>query len=356
MLTGVSKQTIMANVLLDLFNMIGPENYRYNSQTGFMNLFGTYWRVLGANDEGAEKYVRGMTAGFIVGDELTLLPQNFFDMLMTRMSPEGARFYGSTNPDTPRHYIKANYLDNEVLRRAGKLASMHCTMDDNPNLPQDFKDTLKATFKGLFYRRYILGEWVMAEGAIWRDAWSEDLLYDDSTTPIGLYGAGGYADRWISVDVGVDHPQVYLEWFDDDRTIWLRREWIWDSRKEMRQKTDAQYADDLEQFMGPNNSCQIRVPPEAASFKAELEQRGLWVVDADNEVAKGIQTVSSLMAKKLVRVHRSCTETIKGIELYAWDPNAAKRGEEKPLKKDDDNADAFRYGLHGKIPIYRYSG
>lgn len=354
LLTGVSKQTIFNNVLNDLFNLIGQRHWQWlNRQAGILNIMGATWLVMGAKDEGSEKYLRGLTAGLVIADEITLMPEEFYNMLISRMSPEGSRFYATTNCDSPRHWLKEKVLDNERLKREGKLFEMTCTLEDNPNLPEDYKETLKASFKGLFYRRYVLGQWVMAEGSIWGDCWDDSLIFDEP--PMGMLGPGGYQDRWIAVDYGTNHPQVYGEFYDDGTTVWMTREYFWSSTKEMQQKTDAQYADDLMAFMGPE-ACQIIVPPEAASFRAELVMRGLWNSDANNEVLEGIQTVAGLMATKKLRIQRKCVNTLKGIELYCWDPKAALRGEEKPIMVDDDAAAMLRYACHGKIPLWRYGG
>lgn len=353
-ITGTSKQSIFTNVLGDLFNIIGPRDYKYNAQSGLLTLFGVPWMVMGAKDEGSEKYLRGATIGVAICDEVVLMPKAFFQMLLTRMSPKGARLYGTTNPDQPLHWLKTDYIDDEKLKRMGLIFRMHCTMDDNPNLTPEYIESQKALYKGMFYRRYILGEWVMAEGSIYRDSWSDELIYDEP--PITLKNAGGFVDRFVSVDCGVDHPQVYGEFWDDGKTLWMEKEYFWDSRKEMRQKTDGQYADDLMEFMGINNACQIIVPPEAASFRAELVLRGLWVTEANNEVEEGIKTVASAMSTRILRINRRCKETLKGIELYAWDHKAAKRGVEQPLKENDDSVDCLRYALHTKIPKWRLVG
>jgi PBSX family phage terminase large subunit len=371
---GQSKDTIYTNVLYNLFDIIGSSNYKYNHQSGFLDLMGSRWKVLGAKDEGSERFLRGATVGYCVGDELTLMPQSFFYMMLTRMSPPGARFYGTTNTDSPFHWLKV-WMDDPS--HASDLYRLHFTMDDNPNLPRDYVEAQKRLYKGLFYRRFILGLWVLAEGAIYRDCWSDELLYDDASTPLGLYNAGGHVDRWISVDCGVDHPQVYLDWYDDGDTIWIANQYRWDSRVEMRQKTDGQYADDLQKFMNTeirqkpgepdlliesrNRGCQIILPPECASFEAELMLRGMWVSIADNEVNEGIKTLASLMSRRKLRLHKTrCASLIAQLQTYSWDPKASLRGEEKPLKQSsglsvDDDCDCARYGAHGKIPLYRYA-
>lgn len=354
-LTGQSKESIYNNVLNDLFSLIGPSAYHYNSQSGLLRIGKAYWKVMGAKDEGSEKFLRGSTVGAFVCDELTLTPQNFFEMMLTRMSPEGARFYATTNCDSPLHWLK-KWMDDQHEKKTGELLNMHLTMDDNPNLPADFKKSIKSTFRGVFYERFILGLWVMAEGSIYRDSWSDDLLFDDSTMPLGLLNQGGYKDRWVSVDAGVDHPQVYLEFYDDGETIWVPKEYFWDSRKEQRQKTDGQYADDMSDFMGANRACEIIVPPECASLEAEFKLRGWWVREAENEVDEGIKTVAGMMTNRKIRIHRRCVNLRKQLETYIWDQKAALRGIEQPLKQLDDGPDCLRYGVHRKIPKWRFSG
>ena len=185
-ITGVSKQSVYNNVLTDLFDIVGPRNYSYNRNTGQLRLCGSEWLVIGAKDEGSERYIRGLTVGVALCDEVSLMPQSFFQMLLSRMSPEGARLYGTTNPDSPYHWLKTEYLDNPELRAKKILWSDHFTMADNPNLMPEFVEAQKRLYTGFFYKRFIEGLWVIAEGAIYKDSWSEDLLYDLEDEPVAF--------------------------------------------------------------------------------------------------------------------------------------------------------------------------
>lgn len=354
-ITGVSKQTVYNNVLNDLFDLIGARNYDYNRQTGELNMFGSQWLVIGAKDEGSEKYVRGLTVGVAYGDEGVLQPPSFIRMLLNRMSPYGARAYFTTNPDSPHHPFKVELLDNKELRANGSLWSEHFDLDDNPNLDPAYKRHLKALYKGVYYQRFVLGLWVVAEGAIYKDCWDEDILYDDSTAPKRLRGELK-VEEYIGVDCGVDHPQVYLYVIDDGTTLWVDNEYYWDSRKEMRQKTDREYRVDLEKFMAESGgkNAQVIIPPECASFDAELTQAGVWHIDADNDVTEGIKITSSLMGLRRLRIHRDrCPQTVRTVPTYVWDPKKALRGLEEPMKIDDDPPDALRYVIKTKIAPWR---
>lgn len=96
MFTGVSKQSIYNNVLYDLFEIIGSRNCNYSRATGQLKLFDSDWLVIGAKDEGSERYIRGLTVGVAICDEISLMPRSFFHMLLSRMSPQGARLHNQS--------------------------------------------------------------------------------------------------------------------------------------------------------------------------------------------------------------------------------------------------------------------
>jgi len=366
-LFGVTKATVYRNILTYLFELVGERNYSYNRQTGELWLMGTRWSVIGAHDEGSEKYIRGLSVGIAVGDELTLMPESFTMMLLNRMSPTGARLYATTNPDSPYHYVKTKIIDNEEWRHHVNV--IHFTLDDNPNLDEDYKNFVRKGYKGVYKLRFIDGLWVMAEGAIYADSLDADNEYDDESMPETLRVPQFQAQRCISMDYGTVHPHVYLDCIDDGDTVWFDREYFWDSTKMARQKTDSQYADDLELFMKGQpilgataytnpmpaaDGALVIVPPECASFKAELSQRGIWHTDADNAVEDGIRMVSNMLARKKLKIHKkNCPNTLRQMQSYAWNPQAAKRGLEEPIKIEDDANDGLRYFVRTQVPTWR---
>jgi PBSX family phage terminase large subunit len=355
-ITGKSKNSVHKNVLKDLFDLIGSENYRYSRTTGELWLFGVEWVVIGAKDEGSEALIRGMTIGICYSDETALMPKSFFDQLMGRMSPKGARFYGTTNPDTPFHYLMEEVINGEGYK--GRINVIHFTLDDNPNLSPRTRRRYEAQFTGVFYQRFILGLWVVAEGAIYRDALGTQCEVTEDQWPIGLYTS--YARRLIFVDYGTVNPCVFLDVYDDGRTMWQDQEYYWDSRKEMKQKTDSELADDLDALVGANKRGVIVVcDPSAASFKLALNKRGYLVKDADNDVEAGLRRTASALHKGIYRIRKggagpkANTKTWLELSTYAWDPKAAKRGEEAVIKANDHCPDAVRYGIHTMIPAAR---
>jgi PBSX family phage terminase large subunit len=350
LLTGVSKASIKTNVLTDLFDLIGAKHYHYNSQSGELRLFNSDWLVYGAKDEGSEKYLRGATVGACVADECVLMPESYWQMLLTRLSSHGARLYGTTNADSASHWLKTGYLDNPELRDL--LWTDVFTMDDNPNLDQEFVASQKKLYTGVFYDRMILGKWSNPSGACYAGSWGEWTLYDDTDRPKGLYSRGGtqgWRMHFVGVDYGTHNPTVYLDTLDDGTTLWVDNELYYDPSKVMQhQRTDAEHASALQLFMADSPAAQDRpcvlVDPSAASFREELTRRGVWHQAANNEVLDGIRRCGSALKQRKLRVHRRCVNTIREMENYAWDEKAIRRGgEEAPLKTADHAPDAVRY-------------
>jgi len=356
-ITGVSKDTIYDNVLSDIFDVVGTGNYHYNRQSGDLEIMGDRWKVVGAKDEGSEKYIRGKTIAKAYCDELSLTPKSFFMMLLSRLSVEGSRLYATTNTDNPNHYLYRDFMTDPLKLASGLVRVLHFDLEDNPSLSKEYKDFIKASYAGVFYRRYIEGKWVIAEGVIYRDCWSEDLLYDEpgewkNEIPKGL--RNGYGARYVGVDYGTANPQVYYDVLDDGEDLWFDREYYWDSRKEMKQKTDGEYATDLQAFMGYPSDAQVILDPSAASFAAELQMRGIAVTDADNEVLDGIRMLAAMMARKKIHVHRrNCPHFQEEVQTYAWDEDAAERGKEQPIKQNDHCMDNARYIVKTKIQSWR---
>jgi phage terminase large subunit len=147
---------------------------------------------------------------------------------------------------------------------------------------------------------------------------------------------------------------VFLDIYDDGKTYWIVREYYWDSAVEMRQKTDAEYADDLVEFIGPSRNAKVIIDPSAASFKAEMTKRGIWHVDADNDVLEGIKRSAMVLNKRMVKICRDSNPNgIKETQTYAWDQKAARRGVEQPIKAHDHWPDAFRYFAKTEVPQWR---
>jgi PBSX family phage terminase large subunit len=344
LIVGRSKSTVKTNILNDLFETLGEGNYKYNSQEGEL-VVPTSWGsrtilVRGAKDVSSEGAIRGSTLAFAYVDEATLIPEGFIRMMLTRLSLPGARCYMTTNPDVPAHYLYTEFITNEELLSCNGVKVWHFELDDNPNLDADYVDSLKREFKGLFYKRFIQGLWVMGEGSIY-DMWTDENLYSDDYLIPEVYET---AKSFVSVDYGTTNPTVFHKILDHASGIYIHREYYYDSKKAGRQKTDEEYADDMDRFTGgPEHVQAIIVDPSAASFKLVLRNRGYRVIEADHDVREGISLVSTLIGEKILMVHESCKNTIREINSYVWDGKKALLGKEEPVKANDHAPDSLRY-------------
>lgn len=325
----------------------------YTSGAPTATMFGRVVHVIGASDAKAEKILRGLTCGGAYVDEITVIPYEFFAQLLYRLWDK-AKLFGTTNPDSPAHWFKVNYLD-----RLGSLANWRhwqFYLDDNPALTPENKAAIIAENVGLFYRRYVLGEWVLAEGSIY-SMWDPtrhvlepaDLPTMDRVLALGIDYGTTNATRGILVGIARD-----LERDDPRPRLYALNEWA------PGQLTDAELSGSLRYWMASQQPSSwqspewVAVDPAAASFKLQLFADGMQqVTNARNAVLPGIRTVASLLATGSLQISSDCTELIREIPGYVWDTKATLKGEDKPIKVADHSCDALRYAAFTTRSLWR---
>lgn len=302
--------------------------------------------VFGGRDESSAALIQGLTLAGVLLDEVALMPRSFVEQALARCSVEGSKMWFNCNPEGPQHWFRQEWILHPDEKRA---LCLHFTMDDNPGLSEEIKERYRSMYAGIFYKRFILGLWVLADG----------LIYDMIDETANYYRPGEEpADmRWVSnrtiaCDYGTTNPCVFLDIYDDGETIRVDREYRWDSRKEYRQKTDKEYADDLAAFMG-EDQCAVLVDPSAASFIAELRSRGFIVKAANNDVPDGIRKTATLIQQRVIKINTECAGLHEEMGSYMWDTKASQRGEEKPVKEMDHAPDALRYYVNS-LPSWRF--
>lgn len=326
-----------------------------------------YFYVFGGKDERSQDLIQGITLAGAFFDEVALMPESFVNQATGRCSVKGSKYWFNCNPAGPMHWFKVGWINKSIgylgkkkaeeLRSSNKevknILYLHFTMDDNLSLDEEVKKRYRSMYAGVFFLRYIKGLWAVAEGLIYTMFTKSANIYNDETRPKGLEYL---STRTISLDYGTTNPCVFLDIYDDGDTIWVDREYRWDSRVEKEgQKTDSQYGDDMAAFMGDNPDLQsdIVADPSAASFIAELKGRGYIVKPGDNEVEDGIRVVAALFQSGKIKVHERCAGLITELRSYVWDDKAAQHGEEKPVKQLDHGPDALRYFCMTKLPKWR---
>lgn len=315
-------------------------------------ILGRTVHLLGANDKRSEGKIRGATVCLAYVDEATLLPFDFFRQLLGRMSVRGARLFCTTNPDNPAHWLKKEFINRQ---NDLNLSHWQFGLDDNPSLDPQYVRDLKAEYTGLWYRRFILGQWVQSEGAVY-EKWDADHHVVDVLPQM---------TRWLAlgVDYGTTNPFAGLTLgLGTDKRLYLAREYRWDSKAQKRQLTDVEYSQRLRQFLANHpipgsplkgvNPEWVVVDPSAASFRVQLYEDNVTARLASNEVKPGINTVSSLIATDRLRVHRSCTGWVDEIPGYSWDEKSSGKGMDTPIKADDHSLDAGRYAIYTTRAIW----
>ena len=239
----------------------------------------------------------------------------------------GSRFWFSCNPESPEHWFYREWIARAEERRALYL---HFTMEDNPSLTEKIRRRYQRLYTGIIYRRFILGEWAAAEGRIYD-------FFDRERDAVPA--PEGRMECWrVSVDYGTANPTSMGLW-GRRNGIWYRvKEYYYDSRREGRQKTDAEYLRDLRALCGGRRVERVIVDPSAASFLAALRKAGFPVKAADNRVLDGIRVTAGMLREGGIVICRGCTDCLREMELYCWES-----GKEAPRKENDHAMDELRY-------------
>lgn len=358
---GRTLQTIERNLIdpLQSRHLFGPLAGHVHHTTGSTTatILGRTVHLVGASDARAEGRIRGATIALAYVDEATLLPHAFWMMLLSRLRVGSqSRLLATTNPDGPFHWLRKEF----ILRGPDVgLKNWHFTLDDNPSLDPGFVARLKAQYTGLWYRRFILGEWCLAQGAVYD-------MFDEDRHVVDLMP---YMRRWtaVGIDYGTVNPfSAVLIGHGEDDKLYAVSEYRHDSATALRQLTDAEYSRNVREWLAsvrrPGEHGQARgvrpewifVDPSAASFMHQMwSERVPNIAPAINDVLDGIRSVSVALGSGLLRIHRSCSGLLGELPGYAWDEKAAERGEDKPLKVADHSADALRYALHSTAHEWR---
>lgn len=304
--------------------------------------------TVGAKDSGAIGVFHGQTMSIAYCDEMTLYPDNIIDMISTRLSNPHSILFATMNPASPSHKLKG-WIDKATAGDPEYYA-LKFTLDDNPFVDDAFKMRLKHSLSGVFYKRNYLGEWCLAQGAIFD-------FFDRSTYVVPRPPRS--AEYWIAgVDYGTNNAFSCLligvstgQFTQDKPMMWVEKEYYWDSQKTERQKTASEYATDIEQFLAPYAIKCVYMDPSASHFKLELQRRKIHVANTDNDVEEGIKKMTDDLKMGRLFICESCPNLIREIEGYVWDERKAKRGIDEPLKENDHSIDALRYAVFNHKPV-----
>lgn len=314
------------------------------SKGGITNVF----EVFGGKDESSYALIQGRTLAGCLIDEVVLQPRSFVDQAMIRCSVTGAKVWFSCNPAAPSHWF---YTDWILKADKGEINAkhIHFVLRDNPGLSEETIKRYEQSFTGVFYQRYVLGEWVAAEGLVYpffsagRDTY---LFHGDASHIDGQF--------YVSIDYGTHNPCSMGLWVIHDGKALRIKESYFDSRAERVQRTDEEHYAELERLTKGYYIQAVVVDPSAASFIETIRRHGKYlVIPANNDVLNGIRCVASLMQAGLVTIHESCTASRREFGLYSWDDKAK---EDRVVKENDHAMDDIRYFCYTILaPLIRWA-
>ena len=349
--------SLKRNCLELLQSLVGEANFEYNISQKQGTLFGRTVYLEGVNDVRAEGKIRGMTLSGAYCDEATLFTEDFFTMLLSRLSRPGAKLFASTNPDNPSHFLKRKYID-----RADELGALvvKFTILDNKALDPDYVESLKREYTGLYYKRFILGEWCAAEGVCYpqfaerpEDYIADELPKDARFISIGIdWGGNRSLTTFVASAIHGDFEALTVI---KDYHIAGRKGEIDSNRVNTEfvrfvQTIRAEYPDIPVRYVFADSAEQYLI----AGLRKEIAKLSLQVGDSQKfPIVQRIICANSLMNTGRMKIMRECTLVQDGFRSAVWDAKAAEKGKDERLDdftSDIDILDACEYSFERFIP------
>ena len=327
---GALRRNILGNLEDWLGQLFQIKEYRSENKLIVTDATGkenTYY-LFGGKDESSCKLIQGITLAGILLDEAALMPRSFAEQACARCSVSGSKLWFNCNPEGPEHWLYKEWI---AKANEKNMLHLHFTMDDNPALSESIRRRYETLYTGVFYRRFILGQWCMAEGLVYD---FDPQIHVKEPEKLG----GRY---YISVDYGTRNPFSAGLWQVLDGKAYRIREFYHSGRESGRMMTDEEYCDALESLAGNCFVEQVVIDPSAASLIAALRRRGRFSVrKARNEVLPGIRWVATLLQTGRLFIGPECKDSIREFQLYRWED----KGEKDSVVKENDHAmDDIRY-------------
>lgn len=369
---GRSLQTVYQNVftLLQDPAVMGRDiaaSVKYTSGATKGSVLGREVMVVGANNAASVGRIQGSTIALAYVDEAVLLPEAFWNMLITRGRVDGARVLATMNPASLNHWMRKEW----ILKADEKNAVyFHFTMDDNPAISESYKADMKASYAGMFYERFILGRWTSAEGAVY-PMWDESkhkIRWDRIPRVNRVLGVGvdfGTSNATAGIMIGVtERKLIALDefWYHADEKLGkprlapskqaaMYKTWLTEKHHPIQETHPNQWGPGVQTL--PEVEYHV-VDPAAAHFTEELYNVGITAWPGNNDVTAGIATVSRLLESGQLLISDRCKNLLNEITEYRWSEKATEAGKDEPVKENDHANDALRYVLHTLRSQYSY--
>ena len=292
-----------------------------------------FFYIFGGKDERSQDLIQGITLAGMFFDEVALMPESFVNQATGRCSVTGSKFWFNCNPDNPRHWFKVNWIDKCEEKH---IIYLHFTMDDNLSLSEKIKERYRSMYVGVFFKRYILGLWCVAEGLVYSMFDEEKHVTDEHMS--------GALEYIVSIDYGTANPFSAGLWAFDGKNSQREAELYYNSREVGKRVDDEAYYKMLKELIGDRKVSCIIIDPSAASFIEVIKKYGEYTVrKADNDVLDGIRVVTTVLNKGLLKIYKDCTSCINEFGLYCWDE---EKNNDTVIKENDHAMDDTRYYVY----------
>ncbi len=329
-LCGKTVGSLRRNIVLNLPRWLGrdfqiTEHRGENKLTVRLGRRENVYYLFGGQDESSYMLIQGITLAGVLLDEVALMPRSFVEQACARCSVEGSKMWFNCNPGSPEHWFyKAWVLGAE----SKNVLRLHFTMQDNPGLSEKVRQRYEKLYSGVFYKRYILGQWCQAEGLVYD--FQESRHISEVAPEVGRY--------YISVDYGTQNPFSAGLWCVAGGVGYRLREFYHNGR-EKGCLTDEEYYAQLEALAGEASVEAVVIDPSASSLITLIRRKGRFRVrKAKNKVLPGIRLVTSLLNLEKLQFSPLCRDAIREFGLYRW----GETGDE-PVKENDHAMDDVRY-------------
>ena len=352
---GATRANIERNILQPMRDIYGDGIASSINSQNYCKIMGEKVYCIGADNVRQVAKIRGSEIAYCAIDEATDINEEVFEMLKSRLSLPYSCCDITTNPSSPNHWFK-RFLDS--AEKGVDIYLQTYTIYDNPFLPPEYIKSLEAEYAGtVWFNRYILGLWTLAEGLVYPNF--EEALYSEDFED--------RADEYVlSMDYGTSNPLAVMFWEKRGATWYGSHELYYSGRDTGEQMTDGEYLDMLIKFIEPymdlmyveeynpwSRSFETRikpftviVDPSAASFITLLRRSKYFrPLPAENDVLNGIRDTASCMHNGIIKVHKRCEKWQEEAQSYVWDE---KSEIDKPKKTNDHLMDATKYLVNTK--------
>lgn len=353
--SGYSKNTVRNNVLIELIPYL--ENYhgakvKYNSSSGELDirLWGKNYSclVVGAGKADSYAAIQGGTWDFWFANELPQHHYSFYNMALSRLTPEQARGIADANPESTNHWLYQEKI-KPFLQNDTEIKKVFdywlFTMDDNANLSQTFIENQKRLYSGAFYERKILGQWVIAEGLVY-DTFNLEKHTCTRDDVLEMIKQNKFVDFFFGLDWGWEHPTAICLYGVTYEGVYYQIDELKKKHFDHVNVKDWLNAKQIEygKYWHFGNCDNAR--PEQ-NYK--LSENFTIYEDKPVSVSDSIAIVRQLINfDRLIICKDNCPDTIQEMTTYRYPrENEITKGTDidKPVKEFDDLMDAKRYGL-----------